>query len=61
MLDNYTPDLRHRIISQIHSSNINPEVKVCHALWELEFRYRMNDKRFSCSPDIVLPKSFVFT
>ena len=43
-------------MSAIHSSNTKPEVKLRHALWELGFRYRVNDKRLPGSPDIVLPK-----
>lgn len=47
---------RHYIMSSVHSSNTKPEVKLRHALWELGFRYRVNDKRLPGSPDIVLPK-----
>ena len=55
------PDLitlaqRHYIMSQVHSSNTKPEVKLRHALWGQGFRYRVNDKRLPGSPDIVLPK-----
>jgi len=54
--DTLTPDQRHKNMAAIHSSNTKPEVKLRHALWALEFRYRVNDKRLPGSPDIVLPR-----
>ena len=56
MSDFLTPAQRHLRMSQIHSSNTKPELKLRHALWRLGFRYRMNDRRLPGSPDIVLPK-----
>ena len=56
MTDFLTPAQRHLRMSQIHSSNTKPEVKLRHALWKRGFRYKVNDKRLSGSPDIVLPK-----
>ena len=43
-------------MSRIHSASTKPELKLRHALWRLGFRYRVNDKRLSGKPDIVLPK-----
>lgn len=43
-------------MSAIHSSGTKPEVILRHSLWNLGFRYLVNDKRLPGSPDIVLPK-----
>lgn len=56
MSDSLTPQQRHYIMSQVHSSNTKPEVKLRHALWGQGFRYRVNYGRLPGSPDIVLPK-----
>ena len=47
---------RHLIMSAIHSSSTKPELKLRHALWQMGFRYRVNDRSLPGSPDIVLPK-----
>lgn len=47
---------RHLIMAAIHSSSTKPELKLRHALWQMGFRYRVNDRRLPGSPDIVLPK-----
>ena len=56
MSDHLTPDQRHRNMAAIHSASTKPELKLRHALWNLGFRYRANDKRLPGKPDIVLPK-----
>ena len=56
MSDKFVPNQRHRIMAAIRATNTKPEVELRHALWELGFRYRVNDKRLPGSPDIVLPK-----
>ena len=56
MPDVLTPNQRHQNMAAIHSSNTKPEVRLRHAIWELGYRYRVNDKRLPGSPDIVLPK-----
>lgn len=56
MADSLTPEQRHRNMAAIHSTSTKPELKVRHALWQLGFRYRVNDKRLPGSPDIVLAK-----
>lgn len=43
-------------MSHIHSASTKPELRLRHALWCQGFRYRVNDKRLSGTPDIVLPK-----
>ena len=40
----------------IHSVNTSPELLFRRSLWQLGFRYRINEKRLPGSPDIVLPK-----
>lgn len=56
MPDIFTPEQRHHVMSQIHSSSTKPELRLRYALWRLGFRYRINDKRLPGSPDIVLPR-----
>lgn len=56
MADRLTPQQRHHIMSSIHASSTKPELKLRRALWRKGYRYRINDKRFAGTPDIVLPK-----
>lgn len=56
MPDTLTPEQRHRNMAAIHSASTKPELKFRHALWNLGFRYLVNDKRLPGKPDIVLPK-----
>jgi DNA mismatch endonuclease (patch repair protein) len=43
-------------MSSIHATSTKPELKLRSELWRRGYRYRINDKRFAGSPDIVLPK-----
>lgn len=43
-------------MSSVKNKNTKPEILVRKALFKKGFRYRINDKRLSGSPDIVLPK-----
>ena len=56
MPDTLTHEQRHKAMAAIHSSSTKPELKLRRALWNLGFRYRVNDKRLPGKPDIVLPK-----
>ena len=56
MADNLTTTQRHQNMAAIHSTNTSPELLFRRSLWQLGFRYRINDKRLPGSPDIVLPK-----
>ena len=56
MADRLTPQQRHHIMSSIHASSTKPELRLRKELWERGYRYRINDKRFAGTPDIVLPK-----
>ncbi len=55
MADILTPQQRHRCMSSIHASSTKPELKLRKELWKRGYRYRINDKRFAGTPDIVLP------
>ena len=56
MADRLTSAQRHTAMSHIRSTNTKPELKLRHALWNLGYRYRINDKRLPGKPDIVLPR-----
>lgn len=56
MADRLTKEQRHRCMSNIHSSNTKPEIKLRKALWKEGFRYRVNSKDLPGKPDIVLKK-----
>lgn len=43
-------------MSHIHGKNTKPEIAVRKALFKQGFRYRINDKKLSGHPDIVLKK-----
>ena len=43
-------------MAAIRSFSTEPERKMRCALWHLGFRYRLNDRRLSGSPDLVLPR-----
>ena len=43
-------------MSNIRATSTKPELKLRSALWRRGYRYRVNDKRFAGTPDIVLPK-----
>lgn len=43
-------------MSRIRGSNTKPEILVRKYLFSHGFRYRINDKRYPGTPDIVLPK-----
>lgn len=56
MPDIFTKQKRSQIMSRIHGKNTKPEMSVRKYLFAKGFRYRINDKRYSGKPDIVLPK-----
>lgn len=56
MVDIRTKEERSVRMSRIHSTSTKPEMKLRHVLGNQRFRYRVNDKRFPGTPDIVLPK-----
>lgn len=56
MHDNVSSERRHFIMSQVQSASTKPELRLRNALWNIGFRYKINDKRLPGTPDIVLPK-----
>ena len=56
MADNHTPEVRHKNMSHIRSTNTKPEIIVRKYLLSQGFRYRINVKTLPGRPDIVLPK-----
>ena len=56
MPDQLTPEQRHRCMSRIRGKNTKPELIVRQFLFSRGYRYRINVKKLSGSPDIVLRK-----
>ena len=56
MADSLTKEQRHICMSHVRSASTKPELKLRQMLWQLGFRYRINDKRLPGKPDVVLPK-----
>ena len=55
-MDNFTPEVRSRIMSHIRGKDTKPEELVRRGLFALGFRFRKNDRRYPGHPDVVLPK-----
>lgn len=51
-----TSEQRFNCMSHNRAKNTGPELKLRRVLWNLGFRYLVNDKRLPGTPDIVLPK-----
>lgn len=56
MTDIFSKDKRSSIMAKISGKNTAPEILVRKYLFAHGFRFRVNDKRFPGTPDIVLPK-----
>ena len=56
MVDIFTPEQRHYVMSRIRSRNTKPELKVRQWLWRHGYRYRLNVKSVPGKPDIVMRK-----
>lgn len=56
MPDIYSKTKRSKIMSKISGKDTKPEILVRKFLFSKGFRFRINDKRYSGKPDIVLPK-----
>ena len=56
MTDIFPPQKRSEIMSKVKSINTKPEIWVRTFLFSLGFRFRKNDKRYTGTPDLVLPK-----
>lgn len=55
-MDIYSQKKRSEIMSKISGKDTKPEILVRKFLFSKGFRYRVNDKQYPGSPDIVLPK-----
>ena len=56
MPDNLTQRQRQKCMSSIHSADTKPELALRHALWQLGYRYWVNNKKLPGKPDVVLAK-----
>jgi DNA mismatch endonuclease (patch repair protein) len=56
-MDTFSPEQRHRCMSNIRSKNTLPEILVRKRLFACGWRFRVCDKRFQGKPDIVIPKA----
>lgn len=56
MTDIYSKEKRSEIMSKIRGKETKPEIIVRKFLFSKGFRFRINDNRYSGTPDIVLPK-----
>jgi DNA mismatch endonuclease (patch repair protein) len=55
-MDSLTKSARSALMAKIKAKNTRPEMIVRKFLFSKGFRYRIHDKRYPGSPDIVLPK-----
>lgn len=56
MADKMTPEQRHLCMSHIRSRNTKPEILVRRWLWHYGYRYRLNVRSITGTPDIVLSR-----
>lgn len=56
MTESITPEQRSYNMSQIRSSNTKPEIKLRKRIFAEGLRYRINDRKLSGKPDLVLKK-----
>lgn len=56
MSDVFSPEKRSQIMAKIRSKNTKIELLVRKWLFSSGYRFRVNDKRYPGTPDIVLPK-----
>ena len=55
MVDNVPPEVRSRIMAQVKSKGMKPEMKVRRLLHGLGYRYRLHRKDLPGRPDLVFP------
>jgi DNA mismatch endonuclease (patch repair protein) len=55
-MDKLTPEQRHKCMSNVHSSDTQPEIFFRKALWKFDIRYRKNVKSLYGTPDIAIKK-----
>jgi len=54
--DNLTPEQRKRTMTQVHSKDTQPEMRVRRLVHSLGYRYRLHRKELPGNPDLVFPK-----
>ncbi|MCR5290373.1 MAG: DNA mismatch endonuclease Vsr [Treponema sp.] len=57
-MDTLSALARHKNMSHIRSKNTTPEKLIRSALFKAGFRYRICDKRYPGTPDLVLPRYY---
>lgn len=55
MVDSVSPEVRSRIMAQVKSKGMKPEMQVRRLLHGLGYRYRLHSKDLPGRPDIVFP------
>lgn len=50
------PEITHKIMSSIKSSNTVPELLLRKAVWRMGMRYRINDRQIYGKPDIIFSR-----
>ena len=56
-MDTFSPEQRHRCMSNIRSKDTVPEILVRKKLFSCGWRFRVCDKRLQGKPDIVIPRA----
>ena len=56
-MSRYTPEITHKIMSAVKSSNTKPELLLRKAVWQSGLRYRVNVKSVYGKPDIVFTRA----
>ena len=56
-MDTFSPEQRHRCMSNIRSKDTLPEILVRKRLFACGWRFRVCDKRLQGKPDIVIPRA----
>lgn len=55
-MDRLTKEQRRKNMQAVNSKGSEIEIKFAKALWKLGYRYRKNDKKVFCKPDLTLKK-----
>lgn len=57
-MDTLTKEQRHKVMSGIRGKNTSIELKIRSVLHRAGFRFRICDRRYPGSPDLVLPRYY---
>ena len=58
IMDDLSPENRHKNMSHIRSKDTKPEKQIRSALFKAGFRYRICDKRYPGKPDLIFPRYY---